>query len=289
MHGELLRVEITAACFDPKHQLLLTGARDGTLKVWNFNNGFCVRHFSITRNFEVTAVFWVPDRILAVGWNRFVMEFADAGVKTEFPNGKCWDTQHDEEILCAATFGLETVATTSYSGELVFWNFFTGQAYRKFNVKDPTNPIKVFWKGLENSLTVDEDERLHPDEMFNKFHRMHTTQYTSNKGSDTAGRALSIIPLPLGSTQIRGLSIQSVVFLETRPNKPDYGTLLTALNDGKVAIWSHHQHGGQLSQFSAVHMAGDSVSYMTTDTTNTYLFTGSILGYLKIWLITNFG
>lgn len=33
LHGETLRVEITAACFDPKHQLLLTGATDGTLKV----------------------------------------------------------------------------------------------------------------------------------------------------------------------------------------------------------------------------------------------------------------
>lgn len=35
-HGEVLRVEITAACFDPMQQLLLTGARDGTLKVGEF-------------------------------------------------------------------------------------------------------------------------------------------------------------------------------------------------------------------------------------------------------------
>lgn len=32
-HGQILRVEITAACFDIKGQLLLTGARDGSLKV----------------------------------------------------------------------------------------------------------------------------------------------------------------------------------------------------------------------------------------------------------------
>ena len=31
--GQILRVEITAACFDAKGQLLLTGARDGTLNV----------------------------------------------------------------------------------------------------------------------------------------------------------------------------------------------------------------------------------------------------------------
>lgn len=33
LHGELIPVEITAACFDPGNQLLLTGARNGTLKV----------------------------------------------------------------------------------------------------------------------------------------------------------------------------------------------------------------------------------------------------------------
>ena len=32
--GETIRVEITAACFDVKGQLLLTGAQDGTLKVF---------------------------------------------------------------------------------------------------------------------------------------------------------------------------------------------------------------------------------------------------------------
>lgn len=33
LHGELIPVEITAACFDPGYQLLVTGARNGTLKV----------------------------------------------------------------------------------------------------------------------------------------------------------------------------------------------------------------------------------------------------------------
>lgn len=33
LHGELIPVEITAGCFDPGYQLLLTGARNGELKV----------------------------------------------------------------------------------------------------------------------------------------------------------------------------------------------------------------------------------------------------------------
>ncbi|XP_023289442.1 WD repeat-containing protein on Y chromosome-like [Orussus abietinus] len=42
-YGQFISVEITAACFDSSEQLLLTGARDGSLKIWNFNTGTCIR------------------------------------------------------------------------------------------------------------------------------------------------------------------------------------------------------------------------------------------------------
>ena len=31
--------EITAMTFDPTHRRLLTAGKDGTIKIWNFNNG----------------------------------------------------------------------------------------------------------------------------------------------------------------------------------------------------------------------------------------------------------
>ena len=34
--------EITAMVFDSSGRQLLTGGRDGTIKVWNFNNGACL-------------------------------------------------------------------------------------------------------------------------------------------------------------------------------------------------------------------------------------------------------
>lgn len=75
LYGEILRVQITAATFDSKHQLLLTGARDGTLKIWNFNNGFCMRNLAIEDNCEVTSVFWVGDR--------YIMAFVTSHVVTD--------------------------------------------------------------------------------------------------------------------------------------------------------------------------------------------------------------
>lgn len=52
LHGESIPVEITAACFDPGYQLLLTGARNGTLKVGSRSartlyRSLCTRLFKI--------------------------------------------------------------------------------------------------------------------------------------------------------------------------------------------------------------------------------------------------
>ena len=38
-HGN---VEITAMAFDPSGRRLITGGRDGSIKLWNFNNGACL-------------------------------------------------------------------------------------------------------------------------------------------------------------------------------------------------------------------------------------------------------
>lgn len=62
MYGEHVDIEITAACFDPLEQFLLTGARDGSLKIWNYNNAVCIRNMSIRPEHEVTAVIWVVER-----------------------------------------------------------------------------------------------------------------------------------------------------------------------------------------------------------------------------------
>ncbi|KPU75274.1 LOW QUALITY PROTEIN: uncharacterized protein Dana_GF27281, partial [Drosophila ananassae] len=62
IYGEIIDIEITAACFDPLEQFLLTGARDGSLKIWNYNNAVVVRNMSIMPDQEVTSVIWVVDR-----------------------------------------------------------------------------------------------------------------------------------------------------------------------------------------------------------------------------------
>lgn len=61
LHGENLPIEITAAAFDPGYQRLLTAAHDGTLKVWNFNTGTCLRNMNVGSGQEITSVVWVSE------------------------------------------------------------------------------------------------------------------------------------------------------------------------------------------------------------------------------------
>ncbi|KAJ8918541.1 hypothetical protein NQ315_013046 [Exocentrus adspersus] len=79
MHGAIKPVEITAATFDPGYQRLLTGAHDGTLKIWSFNSGTCLRNMRTDKWSEIKSVIWVNNRIMATGWNRRITEFTDTG------------------------------------------------------------------------------------------------------------------------------------------------------------------------------------------------------------------
>lgn len=57
--------------------------------------------------------------------------------------GKAWDTRHKEDVLCAAVRIPQTLATSTYNGELMFWRLETGQPYKSFKVANPTERIKI--------------------------------------------------------------------------------------------------------------------------------------------------
>jgi WD40 repeat protein len=72
-HGDS---RLTAACLDHKQRRLLTAANDGSIKMWNFNNGSQLRRFShpLARQ-EVTCLLFCSDEkrgldsVYAAGWN----------------------------------------------------------------------------------------------------------------------------------------------------------------------------------------------------------------------------
>lgn len=76
------------------------GSTDGTIKMWDFKIGICLRNMDVGRNNEVTKLIWLKNRILAVGWNCRVVEFADSLAGKVFV-GKEWELRHTNDILAA--------------------------------------------------------------------------------------------------------------------------------------------------------------------------------------------
>lgn len=151
-HGVLKLVPITAGCFDAKHQFLLTAGEDGTLKVWNFNEGICLRNIGVGRKCLVSTVFWSSQRIIAMGADKTITEFGDSNdYKQQINRGKTWPECHSGAIICAATREPDMIVTSCSGGDLIFWSFETGQPYTRFNLSDPTQQLPlVYNKKFDN-------------------------------------------------------------------------------------------------------------------------------------------
>ncbi|KAG6461155.1 hypothetical protein O3G_MSEX012443 [Manduca sexta] len=293
LHGELIPVEITAACFDPGYQLLLTGARNGSLKVWNFNTGLCLRTMYIEHMCEVTNCFWVEGRILAVGWNRHVTEFEDTGTAT---TGKSWETRHTDDVLAAAARSPLSLATASYNSELMLWKLETGQPYRRFSCTEPMLRIKMHYSKRDAAKTA---AGASASGAASAGKRSSTIRKPSMGGPRESissslamrkayARRVSSVALPMRAQNMRQLAVHACIFLLTRPNAMRVASLFLSLENGQVQGWSDHPAGGYQGSFQGIHTAGDYVSAFATDIDNDYLFTGTTVGYVKVWLMKNY-
>ncbi|GBP62119.1 WD repeat-containing protein on Y chromosome [Eumeta japonica] len=336
-HGELVPVEITAACFDPGYLLLLTGARDGSVQVWNFNTGVRLRRMNIEHMCEVTNVFWVEGRILAIGWNRHITEFEDTSMAT---TGKAWETRHTDDVLASAFRPPLSLVTSSYNSEMVMWKLETGQAYRRYSCVKPTERIKMSYgkravqradaaagaggkqssRGRKQTIKKTTGHTLSclrwiTIEM--AFHAVPLELCLHHFLSYSTGSAILEIDRTGGAARVnviepseailkaqarkenpvtektkpggmREVAVHSMTFLQTRPFHSQVGSLMVGLENGKIQCWSDHPAGGYKGSFQAVHSPGDYVSAMTTDGADQFLFCGTAIGYIKVWLMTNY-
>lgn len=131
-------VEITAMCFDEPQRCLVTGARDGSIKIWNFNNGNCMHTFNTPAGLEITGVVCAHHRILTSGWSRRVHIYIVGGGEE---HRKDWKQKHSEDILCMSYLSPNIIATGSYDGDIVVWSRDTGHVYCTLNANKGTKPI----------------------------------------------------------------------------------------------------------------------------------------------------
>ncbi|KAG7203778.1 hypothetical protein KM043_013799 [Ampulex compressa] len=263
MLGQYMNIAITAACFDNSEHLLVTGAQDGSLKMWNFNTGICIRNMMIENHCEVTSIVWLENRILCAGWNHRVTEFA---LSNDDTHKKEWEARHTDDILCAAAYFPQVLATATYNGELILWRLETGIVLHvRYSIRyraDRGDKVKEL---AEVKETVRKQQRY-------KKHA-YSTDCTQQQSA-------------LSYTRI--VAVRAMIFLTARVVGPNTGTLLVSLDSGLIQVWSHHPAGGFLEAFSVVHILGDAALALATDEKNDFLITGHSAGYIKVWLLTNY-
>ncbi|KAM3922899.1 cilia- and flagella-associated protein 337-like [Leptodactylus fuscus] len=124
VHGE---EEITCMALDMSQRKLLTGARNGTIKMWNIQNGHHLHRLQALEESEVTRILPLKEhRFLSVGWNRKIIVYDVTKIENTYvPADESWrgGHLHKEDILDAdycPLLGL--LVTASYDGEIIVWN-----------------------------------------------------------------------------------------------------------------------------------------------------------------------
>ncbi|GLD57556.1 WD repeat-containing protein on Y chromosome-like protein [Lates japonicus] len=126
-HGE---DELLCMTLDSSHRRLITGARNGTIKVWNLLNGLNLHKLEPVTNSEVTRLTCLHDnKLLAVGWSQRIAQYDIAAAKDLYVRADMsWKSSgvHKSDILAVchcSTLGV--VATASHDGEVIIWRLET--------------------------------------------------------------------------------------------------------------------------------------------------------------------
>lgn len=124
VHGN---ITMSAWSFDNTGRRLLTGGQDGTLKMWNFNNGQCLKTFHGFGEDEITCVAYVQEGgnryVAAGGWNSKVCIWEDTNHKREHVLRTLEGHSDDVSCMCFCSISTAAVilATGSYDGEVILW------------------------------------------------------------------------------------------------------------------------------------------------------------------------
>ncbi|XP_051048895.1 EF-hand calcium-binding domain-containing protein 8 [Phodopus roborovskii] len=137
--------ELTAMSLDESERCLLTGLRDGTMQMWNYNTGECLLTFPNQDHVEISGIVHMNKVYYMTGWNKRITNFTFHKTKMVL---SCyhWQTYHTEDILSMAKYQNQFLGTSSYSGDILFWNVSMMKPILNFNASKsplPLQPKKV--------------------------------------------------------------------------------------------------------------------------------------------------
>ena len=304
--------EITAMCFDQSLRRLVTGARNGSVKIWNFNNGNCLRTLIPVDDEEITGIVCTKQRIITVGWSKKVAIYKDSRGDEEECEPRVWINFHKDDILSIDLYGTGTLATASYDGDIKVWSIETFQVTCVLNANDYPRERRpsLIPKDLKKNVMVNnvifsdlkKQEALEKADEEMMRYQKPVLQYTRSKSfsyrrrssverrRSSVMRRKSIDPLCVRvdvKETDHDSGVDCVLFLQARTHATDTATLLSTGSGGWIRAWCMFG-GGLAGEFMASSNHRESILCMTSDEKNNLLMTGDTQGYIKIWNITKY-
>ncbi|XP_036392841.1 WD repeat-containing protein on Y chromosome [Megalops cyprinoides] len=153
---------ITCLTFDPQGRRLVTGGRDGSLKVWNFNNGQCLKIFRRENGSKdvCDCTYLTVNRntyVISVGWSRRIDIYFDSPEDPrhiQSPQPPWQDDLkhgHKEDILCVTQCPPSLLASSSFDGEIIVWNLVSGHSQCRFLT--PLPPDSAYPEDADRSVS----------------------------------------------------------------------------------------------------------------------------------------
>ncbi|KAM7125611.1 EF-hand calcium-binding domain-containing protein 8 [Molossus nigricans] len=134
------QVELTAMSLDESERRLLTGLRDGTLKMWNYSTGESLLTFPNPDKLEISGIVHMNKVFYVTGWNRRITCFVSHKTKSVLQYHQ-WQTFHTEDVLSVAKYQNQFLGTSSYNGDIFLWNVNLFKPVLKFNASESPTPM----------------------------------------------------------------------------------------------------------------------------------------------------
>ncbi|CAF3322328.1 unnamed protein product [Rotaria socialis] len=314
-------VEITAMCLDEAKRRLITGAHDGSLALWNFNNGHNL--YRVNSNLahakEITALLHENERLFVAGWSRRIRVF-HLGKSVVLRQVDEFRSLHNDDILSMSMM-MNILATASYDGDIILWTIETGMPFMKLNSFEDVKPKLISLSWLYKQTTKGAIQAILPkyfSRRRKKNFKRHPIDNTERIRQSLLNRlrtnyetSVESVLKPDFDYQFNQSTISSdyhldqLIFLHRREVNPSSATLITAGSMGWIWWWSIHVIGRLIAVFNGARKSQglpigfcfsrkrecsclEHVLAMCVNEKCNILFTSDTAGYVAVWFIGDY-